>query len=255
MSFSVAVAGKGGTGKTTIASLIINRILKKNLGPVLAIDADPDANLGTLLNIHPKQTLGDLREEVLKEIKDFPAGMSKASYVEAGLHQIIEESDQIDLITMGRSEGPGCYCYLNSLIRKFYNDLSPSYPWIVIDNEAGLEHISRMTTSNIDALITVVNSNPLSYNCAKSIDELTSELKNKILNKYIVINCVNKDFKEKIQEKIKNLNYEFLCDIPYDKKLDEIIFNGESTIKLEDSPIIECIDLIINKIGGVNVNT
>lgn len=255
MSLSIAVAGKGGTGKTTIASLIINRIIKNNLGPVLAIDADPDANLGTLLKIKPEQTLGDLREEVLNEIKDFPAGMSKANYFEAGLHQIIEEGDGIDLITMGRSEGPGCYCYLNNLIRKFYDGLSPSYPWVVIDNEAGLEHISRRTTNNIDALITIVNSNPLSYNCAKSIDELTFQLKNKILNKFIVINSVNEQIKDKIDEKIKDLNFDYRFDIPYDKKIDEIIFNGESILEIDDSPVFEYIDLIIKKIGGANVNT
>ena len=181
--------------------------------------------------------------------------MSKANYIEAGLHQIIEESKGIDLVTMGRSEGPGCYCYLNNLIRKFYDDLSPSYPWVVIDNEAGLEHISRRTTNNIDALIVVVNSNPLSLNCAKSIYELTDKLKNKILNRFIITNCVNEDFAEIVNEKIKKLNYEYLCDIPYDSKLDKIILNGESIGNLNDSPVIKYIDSIINKIGGTNVNS
>jgi CO dehydrogenase maturation factor len=129
MAKSIALAGKGGTGKTTIAALLILSLCRDGRGPVLAIDADADANLGSMLGLKPQKTLGDLREEALKEIKSLPAGMTKASFVELGLHEIIEESDCFDLISMGRGEGSGCYCYLNTLIRKFIDDLSPIPGW------------------------------------------------------------------------------------------------------------------------------
>jgi len=245
---SIAVAGKGGTGKSTIAALIVLYLKNNNKGPILAIDSDPDANLGTLLGITPKQTLGELRNETLEKLKDLPAGMTKARYFEAGMHQVIEESNGFDLITMGRGEGPGCYCSLNNLIRKFYENLMPSYQWVVIDNEAGLEHISRRTTVNIDSLIIVVNQNPISLHTAKSIDDLTNHLKNKVKKKYIVTNMINDKLKEKIHEEIAKLNIDHLCDIPIDPNIEELIFRGESLAELEESSFPECIKKIIDKI-------
>ena len=249
MPKSIAVAGKGGTGKTTIAALIILCLREKGMGPVLAIDSDPDSNLGTLLGIKPEQTLGDLRNEVLEELKDLPAGMTKANYFEAGLHQVIEESEGFDLITMGKGEGPGCYCYLNNLIRKFYEDLMPSYEWIVVDNEAGLEHISRRTTSNIDSLIIVVNQNPISFHTAERIAEITGKLKNEIRKKYIVSNMINDKWKKEMQNRVSQLNMEYLCDIPYDPLLEEIIFKGEPLTELKDTPIKNCINSIIETVA------
>ena len=113
MGKSIAVAGKGGIGKSTLSALLILLLREAGEKPILAIDADADSNLATLLGINGSESVGELREDVLREIKNFPAGMSKAAYVEAGLHQIIVESDGFDLITMGRGEGAGCYCYLN----------------------------------------------------------------------------------------------------------------------------------------------
>jgi len=247
---SIAVAGKGGTGKTTISALLISALVSGNKGPVLAVDADPDSNLGSLLGIKPRQTIGELREEVLREIRNFPAGMTKANYVEAGLHQLIEESTGFDLITMGRGEGSGCYCSLNNIIRKFSGDLTPSYPWVVIDNEAGLEHISRRTTSDIDALIIVVTENPLSFQSAKSVEVITKTLKNRIMKKYIVSNMIRESRIEAIKERAKGLDTEFLCNIPYDEKLEECIFNGSPVNTLDDSPAMKTIQKILEKVGG-----
>jgi CO dehydrogenase maturation factor len=252
---SIAVAGKGGTGKSTIAALLISRLIARGETPVLAIDADPDSNLGNLLGIEPKQTIGDLREEVLKEIKNFPAGMDKTGYVRAGLHQIIEEAHGFDLITMGRGEGSGCYCSLNNMIRKFSDDLSPSYPRIVIDNEAGLEHLSRRTTQNIDALLIIVSDNPLSLSSAKSITEITDDLESRIRKRFIITNMIHEDRKQKIYDRLSSLNIEILCNLPFDEELEETIYNGEPVNTLTDTPIITYIDQILDRIGGNNGNT
>ena len=248
MPKSIAIAGKGGTGKTTIAALVILYLKEKGMTPVLAIDSDPDSNLGTLLGLEPEQTLGDLRNESLDKLKDLPAGMTKASYFEAGLHQVIEESDGFDLITMGKGEGPGCYCALNNLIRKFYENLLPSYKWVVMDNEAGLEHISRRTTSNIDMLIVVVNQNPISLRTAEKIDKLTKEIKNHIKHKYVVTNMIKDDKKEEVTNRLSKLDMEHLCDIPYDNNIEDTIFKGDPLSKIKNNPIKDCIKVILEKI-------
>ncbi|MBD3308455.1 AAA family ATPase [candidate division KSB3 bacterium] len=255
MARSIAVAGKGGTGKTTVAALLVLNLLKQGQGPVLAVDADADANLGSLLGVEPHQSIGDLREEVLKEIKNFPAGMSKASYVEAGLHEIIEEANGFDLVTMGRGEGSGCYCYLNTLIKKFSDDLTPSYPWVVIDNEAGLEHISRRTSTNIDTLLVIVSDNPLSLSSAKKIQDLTDTLEKRISQRYLVTNMIKDDRIAVVQQRLSEFHLDYLCNIPYDPQLEDIVFHGEPLSQLTDGPAIEAITLILDTIGGTHANS
>jgi CO dehydrogenase maturation factor len=252
MAKSIAVAGKGGTGKSTIAALVILALREKKQLPILAIDADPDSNLGTMLGVTVEQTIGDLREDVLEEIKNFPPGMSKPQYVEAGLHRIIEESSGFDLITMGKGEGAGCYCYLNSLIRKFSEDLFDAYRWIVIDNEAGLEHISRRTAANIDALLVVVNDNPISLNTARSIDKISKTLKNEIGKKYVVANMLDSGKRERVMERVNEIGMEFAGDVPYDQALEDLVFQGKPLTELGDGPARQSIRSILEKIGGAH---
>jgi CO dehydrogenase maturation factor len=249
MATSIAVAGKGGTGKTTITALIVRYLKEHEKGPMLVMDADPDANLGTLLGIKPEKSLGDLREEILREIKKLPSGMSKAAYLEAGLHQIIAEADGFDLIAMGRGEGPGCYCYLNSLIRKFSEDLTPSYAWVVMDNEAGLEHLSRRTTNNIDALIVVVNENPLSFDTARNIESITASIKNNIRRKCLVTNMVRPEKLPLVMKRISGLHLDHIGDIPVDPVLENAIFQGQSIMNMQNSIAFESILRIMKTIG------
>lgn len=251
MTKSIAVAGKGGTGKSSTVALIISALVSRGMGPVLAVDADPDCNLGTLLGVPPTQTIGDLRDDLLKQIKDFPAGMTKANYIEKGLHEIIEEAEGFDLITMGKGEGASCYCYINSLIRKFCDDLAPSYKWLVIDNEAGLEHLSRRTTVDIDGLITVVSENPLSFDCASQIETITKEMKGRISQNFLVTNMIKEERKARVHERAAHLDMELLCDIPFSPRLEETIFLGEPVKKLIGDPVMDYINQIINRIGGV----
>lgn len=252
MAKTIAVAGKGGTGKTTVAALIISVLLEEGQTPILAVDADPDSNLGFLLGVDVEKTLGDLREDLLDEMKKLPAGMTKADYINAGLHQIIEERNGFDLITMGRGEGLGCYCYLNSLIRKFSEDLMHSYRWLVMDNEAGLEHISRRTTNNVDYLIVVVNDNPISIITAKNIEKITEELKPSIKKKYVLTNMLDGARKGKIIERLSELNMEYLGNIPRDRVLENAIFEGKPLIGIKDSVAKNVVKSIIERIGGGN---
>ena len=249
MGKSIAVAGKGGTGKSTIAALLVLTIRDRGEKPILAVDADPDSNLGALLGIDAAQSIGDLREEVLRNIKDFPAGMSKAAYVEAGLHQIIDEAEGFDLITMGRGEGAGCYCYLNSLIRKFSDDLTPSYSWVVIDNEAGLEHLARRTTRDVDALLIVVNDNPMSLSSAQRIRDITRDLDSRIKHRYVVTNMVRPENLGLVHERIRDLELEIICDVPYDQTLNQMILKGGSLSLGDDLSTKEYIESILDAVG------
>ncbi len=250
MTTTIAVTGKGGTGKTLTSGLIINYLKRNAAGAILAIDADPDANLATILGIEVEQTIGDLREETLRNIKDLPQGMSKTAYIEAGLHQIIVETQKLDLITMGRSEGPSCYCYINSILRKFAEDVHGTYEWVVMDNEAGLEHLSRRTAARADRLITVISDNPFSVDCAGRIDALVKDLKTDIGKKYFVVNAVSDDKFDVVMGKMESIDMEYLGRIPYDPDLEERIFKGESLLALASGPALESMNEIMQKLGG-----
>ena len=153
MTFSVAVAGKGGSGKTSLTSVIIRYLKNRKLGPILAVDADANANLGDSLGLAIKQTIGTTIASFNEEKINIPPGMTKEAYLDYRLNEGIVESPGIDLLTMGRGEGPGCYCYPNAVLRKVADSLATNYAYVVMDNEAGLEHLSRRTTQNIDALL------------------------------------------------------------------------------------------------------
>ena len=245
----IAVTGKGGVGKTTIAGLIVRYLKLHANGPILAMDADPDSNLAAVLGIEVESTIGDLREEVLREIRNFPAGMSKEAYIESGFHQTIVETDKVDLIAMGRAEGPGCYCFINNLLRKFADDVLPTYEWVVMDNEAGMEHLSRRTASRIDHLIVVVSESPLSVDCAVRIDELVNDLGRDVRNKYFLLNAVREDRVETIRRKMAGSSLEYLGVIPRDEELDDAIFRGESVYSLGDTPAVREIDKVMHRIG------
>ncbi len=252
MTRSIAVAGKGGTGKSTVAALLVASLLRQRQGPILAVDADPDASLGTLLGVRAARSIGDLREEVLKEIKDFPAGMSKASYVEAGLHQIITEAEGFDLLTMGRAEGAGCYCYLNNLIRKFSDDLAPSYAWAVFDNEAGLEHLSRQTTRNVDALLIIVTETLLSLQSAARIMAITDGLNSRIGRRYAVTNMVGPERRPEVSRRLEEIGLEVIADLPFEPALERLVRNGEPLQNYTGAAVLDPIRSIIANIGGGN---
>jgi CO dehydrogenase maturation factor len=152
MAYSIGLAGKGGTGKTTVAGLLVKYLVEKGKVPVLAVDADANANLNEVLGLEVQETLGDAREEMKKGVA---TGMTKDIFMEMKLEQALVEAKGYDLVVMGRPEGPGCYCAANTLLTNYLDRLIKNYAYIVVDNEAGMEHISRLTTNNIDLLLIV----------------------------------------------------------------------------------------------------
>ena len=247
MPYSIALAGKGGTGKTTTAGLLIKYLLKKNKTPILAVDADCNANLNEVLGVDITDTLGNAREEMKKG--DVPSGMTKDIFMEMKLEEALVESEGYDLVVMGQPEGAGCYCAANTLLTNFLERLSDQYPYIVMDNEAGMEHISRLTTKDVDILLIVSDPSRRGIQAAVRIEALARSLKIVVGKSYIVINQAREALPEPAMEMINNANLELIGTIPEDDMIYDYDFNGRPTIEMpEDSKSVKAAFQIFDKI-------
>jgi CO dehydrogenase maturation factor len=187
---TIAVAGKGGTGKTTVCALLIRYLVLNEMGSVLAIDADPSSNLNLALGVPLEQTIGNLREEALVKVQagNMGSGITKTDFIEYGVRDALVEEKGFDLLAMGRPEGQGCYCAANSILRGSMDRLSLGYDYVVMDNEAGLEHLSRRTTRDVDCLLVVSDFSQRGIVAAGRVAELTKELKTKVARMGLVLN-------------------------------------------------------------------
>ena len=223
MPFSIGLAGKGGTGKTTIAGLLVKYLVEKKRTPILAVDADSNANFNEVLGLKVEDTLGDAREEMKKGVA---TGMTKDVFMEMKLEQAVVEAEGYDLIVMGRPEGAGCYCAANTLLTQYLSRL--------IDNEAGMEHISRLTTNNIDILLIISDASRRGILSAARISELTDELGVRIGKKLFIINQVREEKKDDIIKVAEEFGLNVAGIIPEDKKVRDFDLKGIPTIKLEN---------------------
>ena len=229
MSFTIAVSGKGGTGKTTLAGMIIRFLLDKGKGPILAVDADSNSNLNEVLGVKVRSTIGDAREMMKKDV---PVGMTKDIWFELKVQESLTETKGFDLIAMGRPEGPGCYCAANTLARKCLDLLTGNYQYIVIDNEAGMEHFSRLTTRDVDLLFIVSDSSQRGILTASRIRDLIHELDLRIVREVLVINRVQGSPDPQIYEEVKKQNLELGGILPVDEEVYQYDSEGKPTIQL-----------------------
>ena len=234
MSFSFALSGKGGVGKTTIASLIVKLLMARKEGAVFAVDADPNSNFADQLGVTEYGTVGDLREELLKKKDSLPSGMTKPDFISYRIQEIVVESNGFDLLNMGRPEGPGCYCYINSLLRDFLDARARAYPYVVIDNEAGMEHLSRRTTQDVDALLVVSDLTAVSLAAAFRIGNLARELNLEIGQIGLIINRASA-IPSSIEDRIKENGLEVFGIIPEDEEVMMRSRNGEPLFSIEES--------------------
>ena len=217
MTINIAVAGKGGTGKTSVASLVIRYLLKNGAGPVLAVDADPNANLGESLGLEVKQTVGLILNDFQGDKIKIPPGMTKQNYLEYKLNEVVVESEKLDLVTMGRGEGPECYCYPNLVLKNFIDNLADNYAYMVMDNEAGMEHLSRRTTQNVNELLIVSNHSVKGVRAVARIRDLVSDLKLVVKRQSVIINFVPTKIDPLVSEELSRLGMEPTAIIPEDE--------------------------------------
>ena len=229
MSFTIAVSGKGGTGKTTLAGMILRFLLDQRKGPILAVDADSNANLHEVLGVEVRSTIGEARE-LMK--KDVPTGMTKDIWFEYKVQESLVESQGFDLIVMGRPEGPGCYCAANTLARKCIDLLTGNYRYIIIDNEAGMEHFSRLTTRNVDLLFVVSDPTRRGILTAARIRDLIHELDLRILREVLVINRVQGELDPNLFKEAENQHLELAGTLPVDELVYEYDLEGKPTFHL-----------------------
>jgi CO dehydrogenase maturation factor len=249
LSFNIAVAGKGGSGKTSLSSLIIRYLIKNNLRPVLAVDADPNANLGESLGLNVQETVGMVLARFQKEKIDIPSGMTKESYLEYRLNSILMESNGLDLLSMGRGEGQDCYCYPNAILRKFVDRLSCNYAYTVMDNEAGMEHLSRGTTQDIDVLLIVSNHSVKGARTISRIRELVKELQLRVKKEYVVISVVPDCLDPLVADELNKLNLAPDVIIPQDELVYRADLKQTSLLELPDSsPAVKAVDLLMTQI-------
>ncbi|MFN2147636.1 MAG: AAA family ATPase [Anaerolineales bacterium] len=251
MTKTIALAGKGGTGKTTIAALLIHSLLKNVPGPLLAIDADPSTNLHLALGLRMPTTVGEVRETMAAEAQPGQLGVSisRHDYLTHEVQMALEEGEQVDLLAMGRPEGQGCYCAANHLLRTIIDDMGRHYPYVVIDNEAGMEHISRRTTRDVDLLLIVSDPTLRGIKAAESILELSRDIGVNVLNRWLILNRVIADLPQPLQTAVDDMAIEVGAMIPADPSVNELDALGQPLIRLNgDSPAARAIEKLTESI-------
>jgi len=248
LSKVIAVCGKGGVGKTTVSSLIVRSLLKSGARPLLAVDADPNSNLAPALGIEPEETVGQVLEEFHGKKLTIPPGMAKAAYLELRLNQAIAESKGLDLLVMGRPEGPGCYCSANSILREMIERLVDNYEFAILDNEAGMEHLSRRTANRIDALLMVTDPSMKGVRTVQGLLDLLAEISLPIVSKYVVLSRIN-GADPRLIKAIEQLPVPLIGKVPEDKNVTEYDLELKSFLELpDDSPAVVAVNEMVGKL-------
>ena len=272
MTTTIALAGKGGTGKTTIAALIIRYLVEEQSGPILAIDADPSSNLNLVLGMEVEETVGDIREDMLDLVQtsgalagSMPGGMSKQEYLDYQIQMALVEGNRVDLLAMGRPEGPGCYCAANQMLRVIIDRLEKQYDYVVIDNEAGMEHLSRRTTRDVDVLLLVSDPTRRGLIAAQHMHEMVPELEIGVGHTYLVVNRLRTaptptpaadsrgEMPAPLAQAVEQSGLDLLSTVPDDPAIAEFEFTGRPLVQLPaETPVYRRVREIARRVTGAN---
>ena len=251
--YTIAVAGKGGVGKTTTCGMIIDYLCGKQDGPVLVVDADANANLNEVLGVEVETSLGQIREEMAQaELKGtLPAGMTKADYADFKFSSAIIEEDDFDMLVMGRTQGKGCYCYVNGVLKTQVDKYAKNYRYIVMDNEAGLEHVARGTLPKVDTMLLISDCSRRGIQAAARVAELVGEMQLQPTRMGLIVNrAPNGQIDAGIQEEIAKHGLELLGVLPQDESVYRCDCEGSPSAKLPDSnPVKAAVKNIMKSIG------
>ena len=242
MSKVIALAGKGGVGKSTIATQIIRSLSKNDI--VLAIDADPNSNLPEKLGIEAEGTIGDMRNSSVEDPDSIPAGMSRHEYMAMSVRRLIAESDKVDMLVMGRPEGVGCYCFTNNVLKECFEDIIPKYKFTVIDNEAGMEHLSRKVIPFADNLLIVSDPTLIGIKTAARLKELAKDVKISVEKTILVINNVTSDVSALIRES-QSLGFDATVTIPHDDLISKAAMESTELNIPKDSKFGKAVEELI----------
>ena len=261
MTTTIAVAGKGGVGKTTIAALAISYLAREGRGPTLAIDADPSSNLNMALGLDLEWTVGDIREGLLSKVKEsvtaggaamgaLPGGVSKREYLDYEVRSSLSEGVDFDLIAMGRGEGPGCYCAVNHNLREVVDAIGGGYRYVVIDNEAGMEHLSRRTTRDVQHLLIVSDPTQRGLVAARRIAEFRHDLDVAIEQAHLIVNRVpGGELPEAVRATVDELDAPLLGVVPETAQVTEFDAAGRPLVEMgDDSPVYRAVAEMLERI-------
>jgi len=249
MSLRIALAGKGGTGKTTLSALLCRSLLDHNIKPILAVDADPNSCLADKIGLNVERTIGSVREELRAKPDAKPAGISKNEWIERQINESLVEATGLDLVAMGRQEGPDCYCFINNLLREYLGRISRDYKAVVIDNEAGMEHLSRRTDGHVDVMLVVCPPTVIGARTALRIVELVKSLNLAIGACYLVLNQCEGPVSPELAAQFAGTGLEQLAAIPVDPVIAEYDVRGQSVNDLPvNSPAVVAVDGLVLRI-------
>lgn len=252
---TIAVAGKGGVGKTTTCGMIVDYLCKAGKGPLLVVDADPNSNLNEVLGVEVETTLGAIREDIarseLQKVNPIPAGMTKADYAEMKFNDALVEEDDFDLLVMGRSEGRGCYCFVNGILTSQISKYIDNYQYMIVDNEAGLEHISRGVLPHVDTLLLVSDSSRRGIQAVARIAEMVEELNLKPGRMGLIVNrAPGGELNSGVKEEIEKHGLQLYGVLPHDESVFEYDCEGKPSAKVpDDAPVKVALQKIMKELN------
>ena len=253
MPHTIAVAGKGGVGKTTTCGMLIDYLCKKDQGPVLVVDADANSNLNEVLGVEVETSLGAIREEMAQaELKgSIPAGMTKADYANFKFNSALIEEDDFDMLVMGRTQGKGCYCYVNGVLKTLVDKYASNYSYVVMDNEAGLEHVARGTLPHVDTMLLISDCSRRGIQAVARVAEMIEEMDLKPGKIGLIVNrAPNGVLDEGVKAEIEKHGLNLLGVLPQDEGVYRCDCNGEPSAKLPDSnPVKVALKGIMQSMG------
>lgn len=254
MTHTIAVAGKGGVGKTTVCGMIVEYLSRQQKTPILVVDADANSNLNEVLGVEAEVTLGQIREEMAHAEKmgdPIPGGMTKAEYAEFRFGSALIEEDDFDMLIMGRTQDKGCYCFVNGLLETQLKKYYTNYRYTVIDNEAGMEHIARGILPHVDTLLLISDSSRRGIQAAGRIAEMVKELElNPGQMKLVVNRAPDGKMSAGVMEEIEAYGLELAGVLPHDELVYEADCEGEPSSKVpESAPVKQALSGILKELG------